>query len=267
MQPPHAPLLNPHPLSAIYEVGLFVSPIRSESVCRTFSLLPPEESGTYTLPGENYAFVNDVPTYSNAPQTWYTMDTSVPFAHSAGGAERWGKYDDAETEFQGLQWAGEKELRPSTSSPLYSALHELVVSLTCTYDLEGKGGKVAREKLSFKVPVTFARVAPRLGEAAESLTSAALPVYSQLYDANGERRIDYSTPLPLYTPRMEKEGDESDALLDDEDEVIPAISSPGNANTSVSVYHGINFLDGDMDKRHTPVLVQDGHCGSASSNS
>ncbi|KAF9484654.1 hypothetical protein BDN70DRAFT_797148 [Pholiota conissans] len=260
LQPPNTPLRNPHPLSSIYDVGLYVSPSHSESVCRTFSLLPPEESGLYTLAPENYVFTYDAASATGASQTWYTMDTSVPFVHSAGGIERWGGHDEAEVEYQGLQWAGEKELRPSTSSPLYSALHELAVSLTCTYDLEGKGGKVATEKLSFKVPVTFARVAPRLGEEEDSSTSSvvstALPVYSQLYDANGERRIDYSTPLPVYTPRKEKPESESEALLQDQGEDDHAVASSGNGN--LSVYHGLNALDGEADKRHTPVVFQDG---------
>jgi hypothetical protein len=30
--------------------------------------------------------------------------------------------------------------------------------------------------------------------------SQSLPAYSQLFYSNGERKIDYSTPLPLYEP-------------------------------------------------------------------
>lgn len=194
------------------------------------------------------------------------MDTSVPFVHNAGGTERWGKYDDADVEYQGLQWAGEKELRPSTSSPLYSSLHELAISLTCTYDLEGRGGNVAKEKLSFKVPVTFARVASRLGED-ESTVTAALPVYSQLYDMNGDRRIDYSTPLPLYTPRTEKGPaiDETETLLTHTDEEVHA--PPVNTGSgTVNVYHGVNDLDSEADKRFTPVLVQEGQFASTGSS-
>lgn len=29
-----------------------------------------------------------------------------------------------------------------------------------------------------------------------------LPAYSQLFDSNGDRKIDYSVPLPLYTPQL-----------------------------------------------------------------
>ena len=31
--------------------------------------------------------------------------------------------------------------------------------------------------------------------------TSSLPAYSQLFDASGNRRIDYSTPLPIYEPR------------------------------------------------------------------
>ena len=33
-----------------------------------------------------------------------------------------------------------------------------------------------------------------------------LPAYSQLYDENGDRKVDYNTPLPVYTP-LPRNGD------------------------------------------------------------
>lgn len=235
---------------------MFVAADYAESVSRTFSLLPPDESGMYRLAEDNYVFSNDAaPRPEGAPQTWYTMDTSIPFVQSTGGAECWGKYDTDEVEFQGLQWAGLKDLRPSTGSPLYSVVHELSVSLTCTYDLEPPSGKVAREKLGFKVPVTFARVAPRI-QAAAAGDALPLPVYSQLYDINGERKIDYSTPLPLYTPKLESEP------------LLPTGADEGEdaAITSVSVYHGVNDVDGELDKRHTRVVVAGESCQAPGAN-
>ncbi len=165
-----------------------------------------------------------------------------------GGSEYWGKYDTDEVEFQGLQWAGLKDLRPSTVSPLYSVVHELSVSLTCTYDLEAPGGKVAREKLGFKVPLNFARVAPRIQAANAPSDALVLPVYSQLYDTNGERKIDYSTPLPLYTPKLENEP------------LLPMGADDNASVTGVNVYHGVNDLDGEVEKRHTSVVVAGESC-------
>ncbi|KAF8954604.1 hypothetical protein BDZ97DRAFT_1676423 [Flammula alnicola] len=261
MQPPNRPLRDPHPISSIYDVGLYVSSSNSESVCRTFSLLPAEESGQYKLAADNYVFSGDA--VPGGTQSWYTMDTTVPFVRRTASGS-WGKYDSEEVEHEGLQWAGAKALRPSGNSPLYSALHELAVSLTCTYDLEGQGGRVAREKLSFKVPVTFARVAHRAAAAARATAASAesatalvnLPVYSQLYDSNGERRIDYSTPLPLYTPRSDAITSSSTPLVDVSVSDSAATAST-NTNANVNVYHDMNGIDGDAEKRHTPVVVQD----------
>lgn len=245
MQPPNVPLRDPHPLSSIYDVAMFVSPDYSESLVRSFSLLPPHETGIYTLSEENYVFANDsVPRPDGTPQTWYTMDTTIPFVQSTGGIETWGKYDAEEVEHNGLQWAGPKDLRPSTSSPLYSALHELSVSLTCSYDLEGKDGHgQARENLAFKVPITFARLEPRVAEMTSGVegSSVALPIYSQLYDVNGDRKIDYSTPLPLYCPRAQE------------------VSANGSASANVSVHRGVNNLDAELAKRHTQIIVDGAH--------
>lgn len=115
-------------------------------------------------------------------------------------------------------------------SPLFCVSHRLSVSLTCTYDLEegnGEDGEPARatEVLQFSIPLRFARV--RRDPAASFVSTSAqvvdgvraqgplaaalfpkaslpyaptLPAYSQLFDANGDRKIDYSVPLPAYSP-------------------------------------------------------------------
>jgi hypothetical protein len=158
MQPPNLPLRDPHPVSAIYECGLFASNESSESASRAFSLLPAGEDGKYKLDRNNYAFVSD--TTPGAPPTWYTMEMTVPFVQKS--SSHWGKYDSEDAEREALEWAGPRELRPTSISPLYGVAHEVLVSLTCTYDLEGKGGTVARERMSFKVPLVFGKVAPRL---------------------------------------------------------------------------------------------------------
>ena len=269
MQPPNVPLLDPHPIGYIYDTGLFASNQPSECAqCRTFSLLPAEEGGKYKLDDHNYVFASDAT--PGALQTWYTMDMTLPFVQHS--TSRWGKYDSVEAEHEALEWAGPKELRPTSTSPLYSVTHEVSISLTCTYDLKGKDGPVARERLSFKVPLAFGQVAPRLvwapvlvdtSENAPMVTAAPgssgatnLPAYTELYDADGERRVDYSTPLPLYTPRTSTASVSTTSV---EGQLVDvSVPSPSGATTSnVNAYYDVNGIDGDVKKRHTPVLLQD----------
>lgn len=268
MQPPNVPLLDAHPASYIYDVGLFTPDQPSECAGRMFSLLPAEESGKYALDDQNYVFASDAT--PGVLQTWYTMDMTLPFVqHSTG---RWGKYDSLEAEHEALEWAGPKELRPTSTSPLYSVTHEVSISLTCTYDLKGKDGPVARERLSFKVPLTFGKVAPRLvwasvlvdtSENAPTLIAAPgppgaanLPAYTELYDADGERRVDYSTPLPLYTPRSSA-ASLSTTSVESQPVDVSAPPPSGATTTNVNAYYDVNGIDGDVEKRHTPVLLQD----------
>jgi hypothetical protein len=222
MQPPNLPLLDPHPLSFIYDAGVFGC--SAKSVCRTFSILPSPSSGTYKLPENNYVFADD--TTPEEVATWYTMEVLVPFMQCS----------PANADAECPEWPGSPNLLPSLSSPLYSVHHNVSITLTCAFDLPS--GEVAYNKLKFTVPITFANVAPTLppvriwtpppahspgsADAAALSTSATpppslshpsppssnmspdpfpvLPAYSQLYDLNGERKIDYSTPLPLYSP-------------------------------------------------------------------
>ncbi|KAH6918397.1 hypothetical protein BKA70DRAFT_1366646 [Coprinopsis sp. MPI-PUGE-AT-0042] len=195
MQPPNLPLLDPHPMSNIYDVGLYVSKDHSESICRSFTLLPPGESGRYQLSDNNYVFGKDAEQGANP--TWYTMETRVPFVHLSQA-----KSDQATEE-----WAGPAIIRPSSSSPLFSVQHEVSLSLTFTYDLAGSKEKV-QERLNFRIPLSFGRYLPVSRSVPASPSGGvtrdlplALPSYSQLYDSNGERKIDYSIPLPRYTPK------------------------------------------------------------------
>lgn len=267
MQPPNVPLLDPHPVSYIYDAGLFAADRFSECACRTFSLLPAEEGGKYKLDDHNYVFASDAT--PGAPQTWYTMNMTLPFVQHC--TSRRGKYD-SEAEHEALEWAGPKELRPTSTSPLYGVTHEVSISLTCTYDLKGKGGPTARERLSFTVPVIFGKVAPRLvwapvlvdtSENAPVLTAAPgssvatnLPAYTELYDADGERRVDYSTPLPLYTPRPSTAS--LSTLSAEGQPVDVSVPSPSVATTThVNAYYDVNGINGDAEKRHTSVSLQD----------
>ncbi|TFK42358.1 hypothetical protein BDQ12DRAFT_271601 [Crucibulum laeve] len=205
MQPPNLPLRNPHPVSTVYDVGLFVPSQMSEAACRSFSLLPASEDGVYKLSDNNYVFADA--TRGEANPTWYTMETTIPFVKRS---MRSAKDDSAE-------WDGAQTLFPSSSSPLYSVHHDACISLTCIYDLPDSEEK-ATHRLNFSVPIVFAKSAPalpppRTPTPPPTTTSTApalplvvpyapsLPAYSQLYDSNGDRKIDYSVPLPVYTPR------------------------------------------------------------------
>lgn len=213
LQPPNKPLLNPHPVSTLYELGLYFPPADHNGVAsRSFSLLPPEESGYYALSGDHYVFANDAEPTANP--TWYTMETRVPFAQARPPKEN--------------EWAGAPRIRASGQSPLFSVRHELHVALTCTYDLPES--EKATERLHFSFPLSFVHMTPTpplpspspqlpsLTHSASSSVSSStaslvsdmlppsapyaqcLPAYSQLFDSNGDRKIDYSIPLPLYTP-------------------------------------------------------------------
>ena len=242
MQPPNLPLLDPHPLSLIYEAGFFG--YRADSVWRMFSLLPSPSSGTYKLPENNYVFANDATPEEVA--TWYTMEALVPFM----------KCTPANADAENPEWPGAPNLIPSLSSPLYSVHHNASITLTCAFDLPS--GEVAYSQLKFTVPITLANVAPTLPPvriwtpppahspvSADTATSAippptlprpsnispdpvpVLPPYSQLYDSNGERKIDYSTPLPLYSSHSSTEPPSSTSI---------SPSSDSHLNFS-SVYH------------------------------
>jgi hypothetical protein len=109
-------------------------------------------------------------------------------------------------------------VRPTATGPLYEVAHELTLVLRCTYETDS--GELATDDLRFRLPLAFGRVAPPLPS--RDILSALfqsplpdgsypalppllpyavnLPVYSQLFDSEGNRKMD-ATPLPLYTPR------------------------------------------------------------------
>lgn len=208
-------------MSNVYDVGLCVFAAQDESASRSFSLLPSGESGSHNLGEDNYPFENDAESASESP-TWYTLESVVPFVQCASR-------DSSDA------WAGPSTLRPSASSPLINVWHEVSIDLTCTYNIPGTD-QVATELLSFLVPIRFAHIAPDLHtrcftpppahfpqmEMVDNVASSpslpmspayapSLPAYSQLFDSNGDRKIDYSVPLPLYTPRSL---DASSSILD-----------------------------------------------------
>jgi hypothetical protein len=215
-QPPNKPLLAPHSFHSLYDTGLVTASISPDQiVTRSFSVMNPAQSGDYQLAGDGYIFATGQD--SREALTWYTINTSVPLAESNTPS---------------------RELRVSGTSPLFAVRHEVHVALTCVYDFPENSEPVT-ERLYFSVPVNFVRVMPaplsrgaspspslRTSDSSSSISSTepvpqaemiacrlsyphSLPAYSQLFDSNGDRQIDYSIPLPVYTPHTPPSADHS----------------------------------------------------------
>jgi len=171
---------------------------------RTFSLLPRSETGEYKLQKDNYVFAKDAdPT---EPRMWYTLQTQIPIQHNPQKDE----YDE---------WAGAPILRPSCAGPLLTVRHEAIVKLPFLYDVPGSDLK-AHDSFIFSIPLRFVNIAPKLPTpkpfthtyppVSTDEYNSPLPVYSQLFHSNGDRKTD-PTPLPRYTPRPESPDSVSDA--------------------------------------------------------
>ncbi|KAG2362529.1 hypothetical protein BDR07DRAFT_1406821 [Suillus spraguei] len=218
-QPPSFPLRNAHSVRTLYEVGLLGTPYPFKSTStRSFSLLDPSNSGKYIISGDGRVFMHD---YTNGDGTtrspsenWYVLEANVPLA----------------PEPHQLDWAGIRSRRISEDSPLFSVCHLMHIALRCVY--EQPNGEVLSECLHFSLPMQHVRVAvPRINLSAADRTiagavelqksapchSQSLPAYSQLFYSNGERKIDYSTPLPLYEPPPSASSSSSFALDNDDD--------------------------------------------------
>ncbi len=231
MQTDRRPLLNPHPTKAMYDIGLITSASTSSddgAFSSSFSLLPKRHSGRHKLPKRGVSFAHE--SASEAEIAWCKLEVAVPFSHVQLN-------EDMDWE---RSHGRVKALRATEETPLFCVHHEIEIDLTCVYDSDVDGQKSATERLVFAVPVTFACVAPqrafsaqdflaipafspmssllaspipsRSASPAPSTASSssstpsynefnALPAYSQLYHTNGDRKINYSIPLPLYTPK------------------------------------------------------------------
>ncbi|EKM82481.1 hypothetical protein AGABI1DRAFT_68132 [Agaricus bisporus var. burnettii JB137-S8] len=206
-QHPNMMLLNPSAIGAIYEINVLPSlPERCHSAIRTFSLLSSKESGQFKPSDEQTCTspedATGLPSYAT---DWKIMEMTFPLARPAE------THND---------WEIPKVIRPSGSTPLFVVHHELVVSVTCAYTFPDSQD-VAQEKLKFTIPLTLGKSAPpppqppllpsvSRANVVQSTNAPSLPVvepyawtlpvYSQLYHSNGQERVDYSVPLPLYTP-------------------------------------------------------------------
>lgn len=194
-QPPNKPLRSHHPVHMLCTVDAFqtAQPPKS-SVGRSFSLLRKNSSGRYVIGGDGRIFTN-----TNDPASlleWYILDVDIPIA----------------IEPYEVDWAGPCVRRMTESSPLFSVRHTLSVSIQCAYDLLEKEPDCRR--LHFSLPLQQVCLLPPRPPSAgchvsdassgetrlETSFAQSLPPYSQLFHRNGERKIDFSTPLPLYRP-------------------------------------------------------------------
>ena len=206
-----------HPLQTLFTIGMIGS---SAGGClsaeRSFSLLPKGESGAYQLAGDGYIFAADGdpgPEGDRSNPTWYAVDPTVRLS-SKGCIPRGNMKPSRD-------WAGDYTLQETGLSPLFTVRHEATITLLCTYDVEGDPSNRVAARLKFTVPILFSNVSkrppvPGLGPTPpprsdsscsneSSFTSSyyahTLPAYSQLFEPNGDRKIDYS--LPSYSQHPE----------------------------------------------------------------
>ncbi|KZT26581.1 hypothetical protein NEOLEDRAFT_1147230 [Neolentinus lepideus HHB14362 ss-1] len=226
LQPPHMPLRNPHPMCTLHDLG-FATEGPNPSATRSFSILSQEHSGHYVLTGDGHVFT-DSETEGERSNQWFNMQAQVPLGISDEIVQA--------KDWAGPKKLRQTEEGPLFS--VRHKLH-LSLTYTYDVDEEDTdareedaliGGnttepKRAEGRVGFSVPLDFVRLDPRVAQCCTPplspvssisspssstsslslnmpcpLDASPLPPYSQLYDSNGERKIDYSTPLPLYTP-------------------------------------------------------------------
>ncbi|KAI0080555.1 hypothetical protein K474DRAFT_1704623 [Panus rudis PR-1116 ss-1] len=227
-QPPSKPLLNPNPIHTIYDLDI-TRPLPNQVLTRTFSVVPESVSGRYIIAGDGYIFSEE--DSSSDEITWFSMETSIPFSNDLD--------TDADTKLDWKSRRTLRQSGQGPLFGVQHKLH-MSLRCTYDLDECDETGapRRATERLTFHIPIRFVRIAPtapllpRLttpapsGRYTPSLTEESgpsssrcssatssmfpvpslpyantLPAYSQLFDSNGDRKIDYSIPLPVYTPR------------------------------------------------------------------
>ena len=181
----------------------------TSTLSRTFSLNE-KEAGNYRLAGDNHVFASD---RVSPDPSWYIITTSIPIARRAPSSSC--------------------ALRASGSSPLFGVRHDMHIALMCKYEAPNSNESIL-ERLHFSVPLHFSEVDPVVSPSCSpslpifestlciaseplgqpGMVPQSLPAYSQLFDSNGDRKIDYS--LPVYTP--------------------PAHSSPASSDLEAAVH-------------------------------
>ena len=129
---------------------------------------------------------------------WYAVQTAIPLARASSEA---------------LPWAGARTLRPDTNGPWLSVRHQMTINICVGWAGE-EGADACVERLAFTLPLEIIRTRPTVVAPVEPVRDIApqtvsismppvlaydLPVYNQLYHSNGDRKIDHSEQLPLYS--------------------------------------------------------------------
>lgn len=186
----------------MYDVGLYTAR-HNFTLCDTFSLLPDSKMVRYKL--DRSAL--DIPHGDIPPRTgdatgdavaWYAVQTAIPLARASS---------------EPLPWVGARTLRPDTAGPWLSVRHQMTINI-CVGWTGDDGMEACTERLAFTLPLEIIRTRPTVVAPAETVRDIApqttsismppmlaydLPVYNQLYHSNGDRKIDHSEQLPLYT--------------------------------------------------------------------
>ena len=202
-QPSNNPLLHPASIASIYDAGIISIARCVECHSRSFTLAPSLQSGHFKIDKKAALIFADRPNanQSGEQSSWYTLEMELPFIKKV-------VLDDG--------WDFTAALRPSASTPLFVVHHELTVNMTCSYTFPDTN-EVSVERLSFTVLPSFGHIAPPPPQSILPLSISSdddcsvpslpvvgayapvLPIYSQLYDMDGNVKVDYSVPLPLYT--------------------------------------------------------------------
>ncbi|KAF8610187.1 hypothetical protein BDV93DRAFT_517361 [Ceratobasidium sp. AG-I] len=193
-QPPHMPLLTPHPWQSLYALGLVVPHECAVGWTRH----------TYLVSGDRVRFK---PSRGGLQldDDWAKMDTSVTI--------------DPTTRKSHPKPKGARQLCPSVFTPYMRIKHELRISLNLAYiPPEGAADRTPIRQLAHATtPLSFTTTSlwSPFGVASESSSPASsqfgtsnapyLPAYSQLFHDNGERRED---TLDVCLPRYCEQADE-----------------------------------------------------------
>lgn len=206
-QPDTKPLLNPHPLKTMYDVGLVsIDADTEDDSCLATSFSFSHHATKYHQ-RENRAVGFSYPDQ----EEWLKIDLDVDFV--AFGGEKFKILERSSGLVTGV--------RPTQVGPLFCVQHQMAVRLKFAYGTEG--ARVTSD-LKFRVPLFFVHVpplnlaknllfcgapakapstrppTPTLPVDEEVAESFRLPPYSQLFLPNGERRPDHPIPLPPYSP-------------------------------------------------------------------
>ncbi|KAF4603753.1 hypothetical protein EYR40_000923 [Pleurotus pulmonarius] len=146
-QPPNLPLKRPHPIAALYDLGLDDTDTCLHPVVHSERSFLPADSGHYVLAGDNS--IAPTPNSGDA-STWITMNVDTPFTPCSSKKD-------------GSRHPQTNSLRPSATNPLFTIRHTLSVSLTysCTTQSTSHVSKTPRAPKPASKPAKATSTKPR----------------------------------------------------------------------------------------------------------